>query len=301
MSTVTVAGRDVEISKTGKMFYPDGELTKGDVIEHFRRVADVMLPHLRGRPLTMRRFPDGIGGEGWFQKEAAEHFPDWLRVISVPQRSGGGDVHHVVCDDAASLVYLANQAVLEFHVFPAGADRLEHPDLLVLDLDPPERASLAKLRELTRRTRDLLADLGLTPYLQATGGSGYHVVAPLDAGADFDAAKALAAQAADHLATADPDRVTTKLRKDKRGDRIFVDANRNAYAQTFITPYSLRSRPGAPVATPLDWSELGKAAPNGYDPARIGRRLASKRDPWQDMHRAAGSVHSAQARLDKLR
>lgn len=300
MNTVKAAGRDVEVSKTDKIFYPDVGVTKGDVIEHFRRVADAMLPHVRGRPLALRRFPDGIDGEGWFQKEASEHFPDWLRVVSVPKREDG-DVHQVVAEDEASLVYLANQGVLEFHVWPATADDLERPDLLVLDLDPPDGESIAGLRELARRTRDLLADLDLTPYLQATGGRGYHVVAPLDAEAGFDEARALAGQAADHLADLDPDRFTTQLRKDKRGGRIFVDANRNAYAQTFIAPYSPRARPGAPVATPLDWSELGKTEPNGYDLSRIARRLASKADPWQDVHHHAGSVRRAQERLNTRR
>lgn len=309
MTTVTIAGREVEISKTEKLFYPDDSLTKGDVVEHFQRVAEVMVPHLRGRPLTLRRFPDGITGEGWFQKEASDYFPDWLRVASVPQRGRdghdgrddrGNTVHYAVCEDAASLVYLANQATLEFHIWTSTLDALNNPDLLVLDLDPPEQATLRKLRELTRRTRDLLAEIGLTPYLQCTGGRGYHVVAPLDASANFEVVRHLAGQAADHVAVAEPEQATTQLRKNKRGERIFIDANRNGYAQTFIAPYSLRSRPGASVATPLDWSELGKTEPNEYDPAKLHKRLARKRDPWQDMRRHPSSARRAQQRLDKL-
>ncbi|MGH3620330.1 MAG: non-homologous end-joining DNA ligase, partial [Sciscionella sp.] len=177
----------VRVSKTDKVFYPDDEITKGDVIEHYRAVADVLVPHLRGRPLTLRRFPDGITGEGFFQKEASDYFPDWIRVHTVPQRGdASASVHHVVCEDAATLVYLVNQATIEFHIWSSTVDNLGNPDLMVIDLDPPEEAECPDLRRIARRVRDLFDDLGLCPFLQATGGRGFHVVAPLDASADFD-------------------------------------------------------------------------------------------------------------------
>ncbi|NKQ58191.1 ATP-dependent DNA ligase [Amycolatopsis sp. K13G38] len=283
-------------SKPDKVFYPGDGVTKGDVVEHYRRVAPVMVPHLRGRPLTLRRFPDGISGEGWFQKEASDYFPDWLRIERIPQRAGG-NVRHVVCDDEATLVYLANQATIEFHVWLSTVDDLERPDLMVLDLDPPEGTGVAELRKVARRARETVEDLGLSAFVQATGGRGFHIVTPLDRSADYETVRALARGVADVLAQRDPRRLTTEQRKDKRGDRIFLDTNRNGYAQTFVAPYSLRARPGAPVATPLDWSELGRAVPNGFDPARIDRRLARKSDPWQDLHAAAGSAEKALRQL----
>lgn len=287
-----------EVSKAGKVFYPADDITKGDVVEHYRRVAGVLVPHLAGRPLTLRRYPDGIEREGWFQKEASEHFPDWVRVEAVPQRGRQGEyVRHVVCDDAETLEYLANQATIEFHVWLSTVDKLDCPDLLVLDLDPPEGTKAAELRGVARRARDLLKGIGLAPFVQATGGRGFHVAAPLDATTDFDTVRELARLAADQLATDDPNRLTTAQRKDKRGGRIFLDTNRNAYGQTFIAPYSLRARPGAHVATPLDWTELGRARPDGYDLTRIRRRLARKADPWHDIHaRAASATHA----LEKL-
>jgi bifunctional non-homologous end joining protein LigD len=291
-----VKAGEVETSHPDKVFYPGDGLTKGDVVDYYRAVAEVMVPHLRGRPLTLRRYPDGIEGKSWFQKEASEHFPDWLRVEKVPQYNTD-PVRYVVCEDAATLIYLANQAAIEFHVWPSTMDALENPDLVVLDIDPPDGVEVRELRSVARRIRDLYDRIGLTPYVQATGGRGFHVVAPLDAETGYDDVRAMAREAADELAASDPDRLTTEQRKDKRGDRIFLDTNRNGYAQTFVAPYSLRARPGANAATPIDWSELGKAEPDGWDPKRLKQRLARKADPWRDLHDHAASAAKARERL----
>ncbi|MFC4005014.1 non-homologous end-joining DNA ligase [Prauserella oleivorans] len=287
-----------DVSSAGKLFYPADGITKGDVVAHYRTVADVMVPHLRGRPLTLRRYPDGIDAEGWFQKEASAHFPEWLRTERVPQRTKPGEfVRHAVCDDATTLEYLASQATIEFHIWLSRVDSLDNPDLLVLDLDPADTTGLPELRDVARRARSLFAGIGLMPYLQTTGGRGFHIVTPLLGDAGFDEVRELAQRAAQRLAAEDRDRLTTAQRKDKRGQRIFLDTNRNAYGQTFVAPYSLRARPGAPVATPIDWSELGKTEPEGYHPRRIRQRLARKNDPWHDIHADAASAARA---LEKL-
>lgn len=289
----------VKISKPDKVLYPDDDVTKNDVAMHYAAVAEAMLPHLRDRPLTLRRYPDGIGGEGWFQKQAPDHLPDWVRVAEVPQRSGGKG-HYVVCDSRETLAYLANQAALEFHVWPATASAPEHPDLVVIDLDPPDGMALKDLRATARQVRDLYEAVGLTPFVQTTGGRGYHVVAPLDGETDVDEVREFAREAADHLAAQHADQLTTALRKEKRGDRLFLDANRNGYGQTFVTPYSLRARPGAPVAIPIEWSELGNAEPAGWTVFTARRRLAQKADPWRDIHRHAASAKRAREQLRKL-
>jgi bifunctional non-homologous end joining protein LigD len=279
---VRVADHDIDLSNVDKEIYPADGHTKRDVIDHYRRVAEAMLPHLAGRPLTMRRYPDGIDDSGFFQKEASDYFPDWVPRHEVPQRQGG-TITHVVCDDVATLVYLANQATIEFHVWLSTVESVDCPDRLVIDIDPPDGTDVATLRTIARRLRDRYTDLGLTPYLQATGGRGFHVVAPLDATVEFDTVRALATAIADDVAATDPDLLTTAQRKDRRGNRIFLDVNRNAYAQTFVCTYSLRARPGAPAATPLGWPELSRSTPNGYNPDRLHRRLASKTDPWSTM------------------
>jgi bifunctional non-homologous end joining protein LigD len=287
----------VNVTHADKVFYPDDGLTKGDVVEHYRTVAEVMVPHLRGRPLTLRRYPDGIGGEGWFQKHASDHLPGWIRTEEVPQRAGG-TVRHVICDDARTLEYLADQGTLEFHVWLSTVDAPERPDRLVLDIDPPGGVGVTELRSVARRIRDRYEEIGLTAYVQATGGRGFHVVAPLDARSGTDVVLALSREIADSVAADDSEHLTTAQRKEKRGGRIFLDANRNGYAQTFVAPYSLRARPGAGVATPLDWSELGRSEPDGWNPAKIRRRLTRKQDPWHVLGDTTGSADTA---LEKLR
>lgn len=291
-----INGHDLEVSKAEKELFPGDHVSKGDMLDHYRTVADAMLPHLAERPLTLRRFPDGIGEDGFFQKHASDYFPDWIRVVEMPQ-AGDGTVNHVVCEDEATLVYLANQATVEFHIWLSTLDKPDHPDRLVIDIDPPDGTEVSTLRDVARRLRDRYTALGLTPFVQATGGRGFHVVAPLDRSADFDSVRALATDLADGLVADDPDLLTTAQRKQRRGDRIFLDCNRNGYGQTFIAPYSLRARPGAPVATPLDWDELGRATPGGRDPASISSRLARKRDPWADIDDHAASATAARERL----
>lgn len=282
---IEVGGRDIAVSHPDKQLYPDDGYTKGDVIDYYRSVADVMVPHLRNRPLTLRRFPDGVHAGGFFQKEASNYFPEWLRVEAIPQRGSSRPVHHVVCDDPAGLVYLATQACLEFHVALSTIDDLEHPVAVVLDLDPPGGVASRDLRSVVRGICDRLRDAGLRPHVQATGGSGFHVLAALKRKSPFDDVRAFARQLAESAATDEPDWLTTEQRKDKRGDRIFLDTNRNAYGQTMIAPYSLRARTGAPAATPLDARELGKATPGGFGLANMSRRLAKKSDPWRDLGR----------------
>jgi bifunctional non-homologous end joining protein LigD len=291
-----VEGRTIAVSNPDKVLYPDEGLTKSDVVDHYRRVADVMVPHLRGRPLTLRRFPDGIEGDGFFQKEASDFFPDWLKIIKVPRREPGPPMHQVVCESAADLVYLASLATLEFHIWPSTETALDNPDRMVVDIDPPDGTAVGELRDIARRLRGAVERIGLTAFVQATGGRGFHVVAPLDATAGYDDVRELSRDLVEEVAAADSDRLTTAIRKESRGGRIFLDVNRNAYAQTFVAPYSLRARPGAAVATPIDWSELGRARPDGFDTTRLRRRLGQKADPWQRIDEAAASAAGAARR-----
>jgi bifunctional non-homologous end joining protein LigD len=297
--TVHVGEHDVAVSNVDKPLYPDDGVTKGDVLEYYRAVAEVMLPHLARRPLVLHRFPDGIGTKGFVQQEAGDHFPDWIPTVDVPRRGGSGDVRHVVCEDEETLAYLANQAAVELHVWTSTVDKSEHPDLLVIDLDPPEGTEVTTLRTVARQVRDLYEKVGLTPYVQATGGRGFHIVAALDRSEDFEFVHALAADLADHLAGEHPDELTTAQRKQKRGDRIYLDVGRNAYGQTFVAPYSLRARPGASVATPVDWAELSRVTPDGFTIGSVPKRLARKPDPW---HAMAGTAapREVRATLAKL-
>lgn len=296
-TTVDVDGRSVAVSNPDKVMYPDDGITKQDVIDYYRSVADVLLPHLADRPLNLFRSPDGIGGSTFVQQHADRHVPDWVTTVDVPARGDDRPVPHLLCQDEATLVYVANLAGLELHRWLAVADAPTRPDLAVVDLDPPDGATPADLRAAATAVRDMFADLGLVPYLQTTGSRGYHVVVPLDGSTEEEAVRPAVRALADRLAAAQPDRLTTEQRKNKRGDRIFLDTNRNGYAQTAVTPYSLRAKPGAPVATPIDWGELGSSSPDRYHLGNIRRRLARKSDPWQDIHRDARSLDKVIADL----
>jgi bifunctional non-homologous end joining protein LigD len=291
--------RAVKLSNPQKVLFPADGLTKADLIDYYRRIAPVMLPHLEGRPLSFVRYPDGIAAEAFMQKNASDHFPSWLRRVRLAKQDGVVD--HLVAEDPAALIYLANQACITFHVWLSRVDRVDHPDRMVLDLDPSDD-DFAKVRWAAREARALLEELGLVPFLQVTGSRGLHLWVPLDRSADFDQVRQFASEVAERLVARRPRELTTAQRKAKRGDRVFVDVARNAYAQTAAAPYSVRARPQAPIATPIHWSELEdpKLGPQRYTIRNIFRRLARKRDPWAEIERHARPVHAAQERLASI-
>ena len=289
----------VEVSSLDKVLFPDSGITKGELIDHYRGVSGRMVPHLRDRPVSMQRFPDGIEAEGFFQKSAPDYFPDWIRRVRVQKE--GGTVEHVVCDNAATLVYLANQNCITPHVWLSRADELDRPDRMIFDLDPPGD-DFGVVKFAARALRELLSQLDLDPFLLATGGRGLHLVVALDRGAGFDTVRAFARDVCELLAERHPDRLTTEARKNKRRGRLFLDYMRNAYAQTGVPPYAVRPRPGAPVAVPLAWDEL--SAPdlrgNSYHIRNVMARLARKVDPWKGMGRRARSLSGPRRRLDAI-
>ncbi|HZD78653.1 MAG TPA: non-homologous end-joining DNA ligase [Actinomycetota bacterium] len=289
-----IGGHRIDVGHPDKVFFPDAGITKGELVEYYERIANTILPFLRDRPLAMRRYPDGIDGHDFFQKDAPDHFPGWIRRETVGKQ--GGTVDHVVCDDAATLVYLADQACIESHVFLSKVGALDRPDRMIFDLDPSQE-DLSTLRDAARRFRDLLEEIGLVPFVMTSGSRGFHVVVPLRAEDPFDEVRDLAQGIARLLATEDPDHLTVQTRKDQRGGRIFLDYLRNAYAATSIPPYAVRARPSAPVATPLDWEELGDTEPRTYTIRNLFRRLGQKEDPWRGMQRRARTLDGARAEL----
>jgi bifunctional non-homologous end joining protein LigD len=294
-----VEDRTVKLSNPQKILFPAAGLTKADLIDYYRRVAPAILPHLAGRPLSFERYPEGIGAEGFMQKNASDYFPSWIRRVRLAKQDGVVD--HVVAKDPATLIYLANQACITFHVWLSRTDRVDQPDRMVFDLDPSDD-DFGKVRWAAREARALLEELGLQPFLQVTGSRGLHVWVPLDRSADFDQVRQFASEVAERLAARRPRELTTAQRKAKRGDRVFLDVARNAYAQTAVAPYSVRARPQAPIATPIEWVELedSRLGPQRYTIRNIFRRLARKRDPWAEIERHARPLHAAQERLAAL-
>jgi len=284
----------VEVSSRDKVLFPGDGFTKGDLIEYYARIADRMVPLVAGRPLSLERYPDGIERERVFQQKVPQYFPGWIRRVEV--RKHGGKLEHVVCENAATLAYLANQAVVTPHAWLSRADRPDHPDQLVFDLDPPDEGFEAA-RAAARSVRTLLDELGLPAFLKTSGGKGLHVVVPLDREEDFGAVRSFADEAAAELARREPDRLTTEFRKAKREGRLFLDVGRNAYALTAVPPYAVRARPGAPVATPIAWERLDdrRLRPGRFTIRTVFDHLDP--DPWAGMRRQARSLRRARARL----
>jgi bifunctional non-homologous end joining protein LigD len=300
-TTVTVGRRRVEVSNPEKVLYPEDGITKADLVEYYRRVAGHMLPYLADRPIALERYPDGLSGARIFQKNVPRHFPNWIARVRIPKQDGS--LQHVLVKEPATLAYLANQACLTVHAFLSRADRLRYPDQLMFDLDPPGAEFQLACRVALDLRHLLEQELRLSTFVKSTGGDGLHLVVPLDRSEDFDAVRSFAADVGRLLAHRDPDHVTVEHRKQKRGNRLFVDVMRNAYAQTAVPPYVARARPKAPVATPLDWDEVRdpRLRPDRFTMRSIFGRLARRPDPWKNFGRRARSLAAARDRLERLR
>jgi bifunctional non-homologous end joining protein LigD len=277
VTEIRVDGHTIEVTHGDRVLFPDDGITKAEVVEHYRLVAPLMLPYLRGRPISMQRVRDNIYAQVFYQKDAPAHFPDWIERVTVPKF--GGTVTHALCNDAASLVYLANQGCITPHIWLSRVGALDKPDRMIIDLDPGD-GGVADARFAAHLAREVLTEAGLVPYLMATGSRGYHVVMPLRPVADFEHVRAVAFALAEELARRAPDRLTTEFYKEKRDGRLFLDCNRNAWAQTAVPPYAIRPKRGAPVAVPLSWDELDTAEPDDWNVRNIARRLADRADPW---------------------
>jgi bifunctional non-homologous end joining protein LigD len=291
---------EVEITHPDRVLFPADGITKRDLVDYYGEVADTMLPHLKGRALSVQRFPRGIGEQGFVQQDFADSLPDWMSGVEVAKE--GGTVVHPLAERREALRWMANQNCIALHAWQSRQDRLHHPDRLVFDLDP-SGTDFAVVRATARATAGVLDDLGLACYVKATGSRGLHVVVPVRPEADFDTARQFAREVAEVVAADDAKHRTVEARKDKRGDRVYLDVMRNAYAQTAVAPYSVRGRAGAPVATPLEWDELdthGLRA-DRFTIRDIPKRLSGQRDPWADISRHARSLTGAAQRLAKLR
>jgi bifunctional non-homologous end joining protein LigD len=298
---IAAGGITVPIPNAGKVLFPDDGITKEDLARYYADVAGWMLGWLRDRPITMMRYPDGLGGQRIVQKNVPAYFPGWIRRVDVPKE--GGLVEQAICDKPADLVYLASQACIEVHAFTSRADKLDAPDQLVFDFDPPDATHFAEVRRAALWARELLdGELGLTSYVRTTGGRGLHVHVALNRRTGFDSVLDFAHRAAGLLARRHPGTITAEQRKDKRGQRVYADVMRNAYAQLVVASYAVRARPGASVATPLSWQEVERAdlEPGQVTLSTVRARLERTDDPWDGFARARFGLGQASARLAEL-
>jgi bifunctional non-homologous end joining protein LigD len=281
-----VMAHEVKLSHPDKVLFPDDGITKADLADYYARVGEWMLPHLHDRPLNLWRWNAGIDKKVVIQQDIPKGAPDWVDRQETPRRRGG-TIQHVVANDPETLRWLSNQNCITPHVWTARRDRLDRPDRVIFDLDPPEGTDFSVVREAAQAVGERLREAGLEPFAMTTGSKGIHVVAPLRRTRDSNSVREWAGERGAEVAERHPDTLTTEWRKEKRGGRILVDTARNTYGQTVVAPYAVRALAGAPVATPLEWGELedGDLSSQKWTLRSVGERLASKGDPWADIAR----------------
>ena len=274
---------DITITNPDKVLFPDDGITKGDLVEYYRGIADRMLPQVRDRPLHMNRYPDGIGGIAIQQKRVPDSFPAWIQRVTVDLHKGG-TITHAVIDNAETLVYLANYNMITAHVWLSRIQAPEQPDLVIFDLDPADE-DFRLVRRTALGLKTMLEGLQLVPFVKTTGSRGLHVVVPITVGPSFEEAHIFADYLAQRLAAGDPDHLTTEFIKQKREGRLFIDVNRNAYAQTVVAPYAVRARRRAPVALPIGWADVESDTLrlDGFTIATVWDWLRDHVDPWTSM------------------
>lgn len=272
-----------------KVLFPHDGLTKADLAAYFRAVAGAMLPHVRDRPLSLQRFDRGIGERGIFLQNAPKGAPSWLRTVDTPKR--GGTVAHVVIDDADGLAWLAQQNVPTVHAWTARADRLDRPDKLVWDLDPPGPEQFDLARATALALGEVLREAGREPWVMTSGSKGLHVVVPIARRSSWESARTAMQAVAEEVVARDPESRTLEWLKADRAGRLLVDI-RTGYAHTTVAPYAVRARDGAPVATPLTWTELEDPALHArrHTVRDLPDRLAAAGDPWAGFAAAAGAL-----------
>jgi bifunctional non-homologous end joining protein LigD len=284
------------ITHPEKILFPEDGISKGELAAYYDEIAPCMLPHLRGRPVTMERFHRGIGEKGFFQKDVKKGFPEWLERIEVPKKDGV--VHHPLAGDKQSLLWMVNQNSITMHVWTSRAPRIYHPDICVFDLDPSEDEP-ELLCKAALGLRDLLRELGLKSWIKTSGSKGYHVVVPLDGSNDFGEVSHFAAVVGRTLVNRDPRHLTQEFAKADRGGRIYIDTGRNGYSATFAAAYTVRARAGAPVSAPCTWDEIenGRIAPASFKLRNMRDRIAKVGDLWADLIECRQSLGAAKSAL----
>jgi bifunctional non-homologous end joining protein LigD len=290
--------RAVTLSHPDKVLFPDDGITKRDLARHYRAVAGRMLPALRDRPLAVARYPEGIGRGSFFQQAAPAHAPSWIGRATVAKE--GGEITHLLCQDTDTLDYLSNQNAVTLHSWLARADRPQRPDQAMFDLDPPGN-DFGQARQAALALRALLEEVGLASLVKTSGSRGLHVSDPIARRHAPEQVHAFAHAVCEVLGAREPERYTNEFRKAKRGGRLYLDVSRNVYAQLVVAPYTVRARRGAPVATPLDWSEVEDRAlrPDRFTVRTMPGRLADA-DPWQNPPKPAASLGPALSRVAQL-
>jgi len=272
----------VELKNLDKIFYPKIKVTKSQIIEYYIKLAPKILPVIVNRPLVLTRYPDGVEGEkvSFFEKNAPEGTPKWVKTKTIYSPTSKRDVHYIVCNDLDTLIWLANLAALEIHMPFSKIDNLDKPDLLFFDIDPEPPATLSDAAEVALLLKDKLSDLGLTPFVKTSGKKGLHVVIPIDPDYTFEKARGFVHKIGVDLAK-ESDIVVSEFKDTKKPGKVFADYLQNSPLRTMVVPYSLRPTPDATVSAPLEWSEVKKGInPSDFNIFSVVKRQS---DPWKNL------------------
>lgn len=276
-------------SNLDKVFWPDLGITKGDLLGYMEAAAHALVPALRDRPLTVKRYPDGIDAFSFFQKNTPAHAPSWVKRIRLRAESAKRDVDYTVCNSKRTLLWLANQAAIELHPWPTRVDRLGFPDLMVFDFDPPEEGFPAAV-EAALAMKEILDEQGLRGAAKTSGSKGVHLYVPLRRRHPFQSVGRAAERLAEEMAGRHPRLATTEFAKAGRKGRVLIDIRRNAPGQHTVAPYSPRARPSATVSFPVRWRDLDRVRPEDFTIRSAPERLADGADPWRDLLPRAQSL-----------
>jgi bifunctional non-homologous end joining protein LigD len=263
---VEIEGKELKLSNLDKVFYPKSGFTKGEVIDYYTRVAPVLLPHLEGRPLTMKRYPNGVEGKFFYEKECPKHRPDWVRTKRIVSRGSTKDRTHVnfcVVDDLATLVWAANLADLEMHTSLSRVDDMTHPTMLAFDLDPGPGTTIVECCQIATWLRTIFDELGIEGFPKTSGSKGLQVYVPLNSGATYTKTRAFALGLAELLERTHPDLVVSNMKKELRRGKVLVDWSQNNQHKTTVSVYSLRAKERPTASTPLTWDEVERCLKKG--------------------------------------
>jgi len=276
---VIIEDKELVIGNLEKEFWPEG-LTKADLIQYYVDIAPIILPYIRNRPLTMVRYPDGITGDFFYQKECPEYAPEWVETFPVPTGGSRGVINFVIAGDAATLAWMASQGCIEVHGMLSCTGAIDYPDVAVVDLDPMEPATFRDAVEMALVVKGVLDELGLTAYPKTSGSTGIHLFLPLETRHTYEEVKNAVGYLAHLIARHYPEKATVERKVENRSGRVYIDYLQNGYNRSMAWVYSVRPHPGAPVSTPLEWWELeqGLDDPGQFNIHNIWKRLAVKGD-----------------------
>jgi len=289
------------VTHADKVFWPEDGYAKGDLVGYYEAIAPLLLPYLRDRPLVLVRYPDGIAGKSFFQKDTPDFVPDWVRTVTIRSTTPPRDIDYVVADDVDTLRYLANLGTIPIHLWASRAGSLDRPDWAVLDLDP-KGAPFTHVVRIARTVHEILDEIGVTSYVKTSGKTGLHVMVPLGARHTYDEARTFAEIIATMAVDRAPKIATVARPLHERGGKVYVDFGQNGPGQTIVAPFAVRPLSGAPVSCPLTWDEVTeKLDPGRFTIKTVPKRFAGRPDPLAPVLRAEIDLRKALARISRKR